>query len=65
MGYLGIPPEITELMMLVPISGSGTIALVEEVFAEFGVDSYVAKCASVVAGGSETIFYISAVYLSK
>ena len=65
MGYLGIPPEITELMMLVPISGSGTIALVEEVIAEFGVDSYVAKCASVVAGGSETIFYISAVYLSK
>ena len=63
--YLGIPKEITELMLLVPISGNGTIALLEEIIATYGVDSYVARCASAVAGGSETIFYISAVYLSN
>ena len=65
LSYLGIPKEITELMLLVPISGNGTIALLEEIIATYGVDSYIAKCASVVAGGSETIFYISAVYLSN
>ena len=65
LSYLGIPEEITELMLLVPISGNGTIALLEEIIATYGVDSYIAKCASVVAGGSETIFYISAVYLSN
>lgn len=65
LGYLGIPKEITEIMLLVPISGNGTIALLEEVIATHGADSYVAKCAAVVAGGSETIFYIFAVYLSK
>ncbi len=65
LGYLGIPSEITELMLLIPISGNGTIALLEDIINRFGADSYVAKCASVVAGGSETIFYISAVYLSK
>lgn len=63
--YLGVPKEITELMLLVPVSGSGTIALVEDIFITHGADSYIGKCASVVAGGSETIFYISAVYLTN
>lgn len=63
--YLGIPKEITELMLLVPISGNGTIALLEDIINTYGADSYIARCASVVAGGSETIFYISAVYLSN
>lgn len=65
LSYLGIPPEITELMLLVPISGNGTIALLEDIIVTYGADSYIARCASVVAGGTETIFYISAVYMSK
>jgi spore maturation protein B len=65
LSYLGIPPEITELMLLVPISGNGTIALLQDIIITHGADSYVARCAAVVAGGTETIFYISAVYLSK
>lgn len=65
LSYLGIPKEITELMLLVPISGNGTIALLEDIITTYGADSYIARCAAVVAGGSETIFYISAVYLSN
>ena len=47
-----------------PLSGNGTIAILQDVIAKYGADSYIARCASVIAGGSETIFYISAVYLS-
>ncbi len=65
LSYLGIPKEIAELLLFVPLSGNGTIALLENIISTYGVDSYVAKCASVIAGGSETIFYISAVYMSK
>ncbi|MCQ2603069.1 MAG: hypothetical protein MJ193_03970 [Clostridia bacterium] len=65
LSYLGIPKEIAELLLFVPLSGNGTIALLESIISTYGVDSYVAKCASVIAGGSETIFYISAVYMSK
>ncbi len=63
--YLGIPTEITELILLVPISGNGTIALLEQIIEEHGVDSYPARCAATIAGATETIFYISAVYFSK
>lgn len=64
LNWLGIPKEITELLLLVPLSGNGTIALFENIIAECGVDSYPARCAAVIAGGTETIFYISAVYFS-
>ena len=61
---LGIPSEVAQLILLVPLSGNGTIAILQDVIAKYGADSYIARCASVIAGGSETIFYISAVYLS-
>lgn len=63
--YLGIPPEIAELVLLVPLSGNGAIALLERIINEYGVDSYIARCAATIAGASETIFYVSAVYFSK
>lgn len=62
---LGIPSEIAELVLLVPLSGNGAIALLERIIQEYGVDSYIARCAASVAGASETIFYVSAVYFSK
>lgn len=64
LSWLGIPSEIAELIMLVPLSGNGTIALLENIITEYGVDSYPARCAAVVSGATETIFYISAVYFS-
>lgn len=64
LSWLGIPSEIAELLMLVPLSGNGSLALFENIIAEYGVDSYPARCAAVVSGATETIFYISAVYFS-
>lgn len=64
LSWLGIPSQLAELVLLVPLSGNGTIALLEDIIMQYGVDSYVAKCAAVIAGASETIFYISAVYFS-
>ncbi|MBR2384297.1 MAG: spore maturation protein [Clostridia bacterium] len=62
---LGIPKEITPLVILKPFSGSGSLALLTEIFKTYGVDSYVSRCACAVFGSSETIFYVSAVYFSK
>ncbi len=65
LSYIGIPSEVAEILLLVPISGNGTTALLERIINDYGADSYVSRCAAVIAGGTETIFYISAVYLSK
>lgn len=62
--FLGVPPEIAKLVLLKPFSGSGSTALLSEIFSEYGADSYIARCASVCYGSSETVFYISAVYFA-
>ena len=40
-------------------------SLLENIFKDYGADSYVGKCAAVIIGSSETIFYVCAVYFSK
>ena len=63
--FLGIPKEITPLIFIKPFSGSGSLALLSNIFKEYGADSYISRCASAVFGSSETIFYISAVYFAR
>ena len=59
---LGIPPELTELIVVRPMSGSGSLGLLSEVYATYGADSYPARAASVIVGSSETVFYVTALY---
>lgn len=63
--FLGIPPELCELVLLRPFTGSGSYALLNDVYTAFGPDSYISRCASVIMGCSETIFYVTTVYLSQ
>lgn len=62
---LGIPTELVELTLLRPFSGSGSLAILSDVYAHYGTDSYVGRAASVVAGSSETVFYVASVYFSQ
>lgn len=63
-GFLGIPTELTKLILIKPFSGNGSIAYLNEIITEYGADSYIARCACVCFGSSETVFYISAVYFA-
>lgn len=62
--FFGIPSELTEFIAVRPLSGSGSLALLESIYKTYGADSYIARCASVIMGSSETIFYVTAVYFS-
>jgi spore maturation protein B len=64
-GFFGIPKEVTELILIRPLSGAGALGVLENVFKTYGADTYIGKCASVIYGSSETIFYISAIYFSQ
>ena len=65
MNFLGIPRELTELMLIRPLSGAGAIGVLENVYTQYGVDTYIGKCASVIYGSSETVFYISTICFSQ
>ena len=60
--FLKIPPEIIPLAILKPISGSGSIALLDSILKNFGPNEKVSKLASVISGSTETTFYTLTVY---
>ena len=64
LGLMGLPEEVTTLLLLRPLSGSASLTAMEEVFARCGVDSRAGRAASVLMGSSETIFYTMTVYLA-
>ena len=61
---LGIPKEVCELVLLRPFTGSGSFALLNDIFSTYGADSYISRCACVIMGSSETVFYVATVYFS-
>lgn len=61
----GIPTEVCELVLLRPFTGSGSFAILNNIFTTYGADSYIARCAACIAGSSETLFYVSTIYISK
>lgn len=59
---LGIPPSLVTFALLRPVSGSGSLAMASDIFANEGADSFVANTVSVMMGSTETTFYTLAVY---
>lgn len=58
-----LPQEVTPMLLLRPLSGSGSLAALESIFETCGVNSRAGRIASVLMGSSETIFYTMTVYL--
>lgn len=62
---MGIPSELCELVLLKPFSGNGSLAILNDIFATYGVDSYIGRCASVIVGSCDTVFYVTTLYCSQ
>lgn len=63
MGLLRLPEEAASVLLLRPMSGSGSLTALQQVFNLCGVDSRAGRAASVLMSASETIFYTMSVYL--
>ena len=61
---IGIPDAVLPLGLLRPISGSASLALLNDIFKNEGPDSLAGRIGSVMMGSTETIFYTIAIYLS-
>ena len=63
LSFLGLPPETLPLMLLRPLSGSASLAMLKNILENYGPDSSIGITASVMMGSSETVFYTCGVYL--
>jgi spore maturation protein B len=64
-GLIGIPSEAMPLAFMRPISGSASIALVNDIIGQYGSDSFIGRLVSTMMGSTETIFYTLAVYFGS
>lgn len=62
---LNIPKDIVPLMFLRPISGSSSLVLVNDIFTNYGPDSYIGRLASVLQGCTDTTIYILSLYFGS
>ncbi len=62
LGFFGVPPEVLPMMIVRPLTGSGSAAIVLDMINQFGEDSILVKMAATMFGSTETTFYVIAVY---
>ena len=62
---INIPIEIMPMALLRQISGTATLAIMNDIFINFGPDSYVGRLASVLQGCTDTTIYVLALYCSS
>ena len=60
---VGMPAEAAPLFLLRPLSGSASLAMVQELVSRHGPDSRIGLIACTMVGSSETIFYTVCLYL--
>lgn len=56
------PPEVLPLILIKPFSGSGYTVVLADILRQYGTESFIGKFASILAGSTETIFYVLTVY---
>jgi spore maturation protein B len=64
-GPLGIPANVIPMILVRPLSGGGALGVVGDVLRTDGPDSYAGRLVSVMAGSTETTFYVLAVYMGS
>ena len=62
---VGFPSEAMPLVILRPFSGSGAMAVYNDIARSSGADSFAERVAATLIGSSETTFYTIAVYFSS
>lgn len=62
---LNIPLEIMPMALLRPVSGTASLAIMNDIFLNFGPDSYLGRLASILQGCTDTTIYVLALYFSS
>jgi spore maturation protein B len=59
---IGMPAEALPMVLMRPLSGSGSLGIMAEIMKVHGTDSFIGILVSTLYGSSETTFYVLAVY---
>lgn len=63
--FIKVPVQILPMMIMRPISGTSTLAILNNLFETFGPDSFVGRLGSVIQGSTDTTFYVLTLYFGS
>lgn len=63
--FIKLPIEIIPVALMRPISGSSSLAILNNIFVNIGVDSLAGKIGSVIQGSTDTTFYVITLYFGS
>jgi spore maturation protein B len=59
---INIPIEIIPMAILRPISGTASLAIMNDIFISYGPDSFIGRLSSILQGCTDTTIYVIALY---
>lgn len=62
---INIPLSILPMAIVRPISGTASLAIMNDIFVNFGPDSFIGRIASVLQGCTDTTIYVLALYFGS
>ncbi len=62
LSLIGFPTDLLPMVLVRPLSGTGSLGFFTELVKQFGPDSLVARMGGTIYGSTETTFYVLAVY---
>lgn len=60
--FFRVPYQILPMMIMRPISGSSALAILTNIFENYGPDSFLGVLGSILQGSTDTTFYILTIY---
>lgn len=62
---ISVPIQIFPMMIMRPISGTSTLAILNNLFQDYGPDSFIGRLGSVIQGSTDTTFYVITLYFGS
>lgn len=63
--FIKVPLEIIPMALMRPISGSSSLAFLNNIFANIGPDSLVGRIGAIIQGSTDTTFYVISLYFGS
>ena len=63
--YINVQIEILPMAIMRPISGSASLAILNDIFLNYGPDSFIGTVASIIQGSTDTTFYVLTHYFGS
>lgn len=62
---IGVPFDIVPMAIMRPISGNSSLAILNNIFLNYGPDSFIGRLASTIQGSTDTTFYVLTLYFGS